>query len=103
MIQAVMTPQGKTRYDRVLMVACNPGIKAIIGLIRLAGEKPDQIGRCLSARKKIVPHPVTDRVEVINDIEEGSELECIRELADDPIQHIISWKVPWYRMHISRR
>ncbi len=103
MIQAVMTPQGETIYDRVLMVACNPGIKAIIGLIRLAGEKPDQIGRCLSARKKIVPHPVTDRVEVINDIEEGSKLECIRELADDPIQHIISWKVPWYRMHISRR
>ena len=103
MAAGVVSSDGKIKYDRVLMVACNPGIRTIIGLIRMAGKEPDQIDRCMSARKKITAQTSADSVRVMTDIEEGTELECIRELASNPMQHIISWKVIWYRRHISRR
>lgn len=103
MASVVMTPEGNIKYDRVLMVSCNPGIRTIIGLIRMAGIEPDQIGRCMNARKKITDKTSADSIQVMTDTEDGNELECIHELAGNPVQRIISWKVPWYRMHISRR
>ncbi len=89
----------KRDYRKVLFPACNPGISAFIENNIHAGE--DRILRepSLEAYKITYNLSYKDVDPPAIAIDESTEAIWMRALARNPLQHIISWKIPWYRAY----
>ncbi len=86
-------------FDKVLLPACNPSISSFIENNIHAGE--DRVLRETS----LEAYKITFNVSYKNvdppaiAIDESTEAIWMRALARNPLQHIISWKIPWYRAY----
>ncbi|MCR5774135.1 MAG: GNAT family N-acetyltransferase [Lachnospiraceae bacterium] len=96
-VMDISTLMDKKDYDKVLLPACNSGVTSFIKNI------PDVVeDRILSevsyeTYKGITKSSYNDMEPAITETDESTGTEWMRALARNPMQYIISWKVPWYR------
>ncbi len=97
--EELVTIMEKREIDGVLLLACNQGVTAFVENIRNAGGEGIVTEKSLEAYKITYKRSYKDVEPAELRMDESTESEWLRVLAHDPMQHIISWKLPWYRTY----